>query len=59
MALQIRNDVLRIEAKNESLTFEFRETDYMPIAWSRTCTAAEGFPELEHFLRDLKRWFID
>jgi hypothetical protein len=54
-----RNDVLRIEAKSDSLTFEFRETDHMPIAWSRTCYAAEGFTVLEHFLRDLKRWFVE
>jgi hypothetical protein len=54
-----RNDVLRIEATGDSLTFEFREAFYMPIAWSRTCEGSEGFAVLEHFLRDLKRWFVD
>ena len=50
-------DWLRIEAKNGRLRFEFRETSDEPVAWSRECEAAEGFDVLEHFVRDLKRWF--
>jgi hypothetical protein len=52
-------DVLRIEWRIDQFRFEYRESDYRPIAWSHSCGADEGFASLEQFLREQKRWLVD
>ena len=58
-SLSRRIDTLRVECAGETIHFEFREAAGGPVVWSKRSNAAKAFDVLEHFLRDVKHWWVD
>ena len=54
-----QREMLLVEPTSGRLVFTFFEEPYVIPRWTKAATLEAGFATLEHFLLDVKRWWVE
>ena len=52
-------EMLLVEPKDDRLVFTYFEHPYALPRWTTSCAPEDGFSTLEHFVLDLKKWWVE